>query len=88
MGVNSKHKKILQAIFTKPTPSNIRWKDIEILVLSLGCEIKEGNGSRIRFCFRNIRHTFHKPHPSPYAMKGAVIDVCKFLINIGIKYED
>ena len=33
--MNAKQKKILQVIFTRPTSSNIAWKDIENLMVEL-----------------------------------------------------
>lgn len=40
--MNSKQDPILKDIFTRPTKSNISWKDIEKLMISLGAKIKEG----------------------------------------------
>lgn len=40
--MNSKQRRILEAIFAKPTKSNILWSDIEKLMLGLGTEIREG----------------------------------------------
>jgi hypothetical protein len=83
--VNSKQQKTLEAIFKRPTASNIPWKDIESLFVSLGCELSEGSGSRIRVKLNGVRAVFHRPHPRPYAEKGAVDSVRRFLNNAGVK---
>ncbi|WP_169928962.1 hypothetical protein [Macromonas bipunctata] len=45
--MNSKHRKTLEAIFSKPTQGNIKFSDVESLVLALGGEVVEGAGSRV-----------------------------------------
>ena len=47
--MNSKHKKTLKAIFNDPVLSGIVWAEIEVLLLAVGAERFEGNGSRVRF---------------------------------------
>ena len=47
--MNNKNKKLLQQIFSKPTPKNVLYTDLENLFVSLGCEILQGNGSRVAF---------------------------------------
>jgi hypothetical protein len=39
--MNKKHRKTLEALFSQPVSSTIRWKDIEALIISLG-ELSEG----------------------------------------------
>ena len=46
--MNKKNRKTLELIFKRPTPSNLRWDDIEALLINLKAEISEGNGSRVR----------------------------------------
>lgn len=70
--MKAKHKKILEAIFYKPTLSNIEWKEIEALLLALGAEITEGSGSRIRIKLNNVRAVFHRLHSQKETDKGAV----------------
>ncbi|MEK7286323.1 MAG: type II toxin-antitoxin system HicA family toxin [Nitrospirota bacterium] len=82
--MNHKQKKILEAIFKKPTPTNIAWHDIENLFKALGSEISEGSGSRLRVKLNGVRAVFHRPHPSPYTDRGAVLSVKRFLQNAGV----
>jgi len=79
-----KHQKTLHAIFD-PVRSNINWTEIEALLMVLGAERDEGNGSRIRFALNGIRATFHRPHPRKETDKGAVKAVRRFLEEGGIR---
>lgn len=83
--MQNKHRKTLEHIFKKPTPSNIEWKEKESLFKSLGAEISEGNGSRIRIKLNSVRAVFHRPHPKKETDKGAVNSVKRFLSNAGVK---
>ena len=85
--MNSKNKKTLNGIFKKPTPNNIEWSDIESLFLSLGAEISEGSGSRVRIKLHDLRAVFHRPHPEKVTDKGAVNSVKRFLESVGVKND-
>ncbi len=83
--MKSKSRKTLEKIFARPVSANIRWSEIESLFRSLGAEISEAEGSRVRvFLFDEIR-VFHRPHPSPMTDKGAVESVRKWLKENGIE---
>ena len=47
LGMNRQHRKTLAALFTKPTVGNLNFSAIESLVIALGGEVKEGEGSRV-----------------------------------------
>jgi hypothetical protein len=83
--VDSKHRKTLEAIFEKPERANILWIDIENLLVALGAEITDGNGSRRRVALKGVRAVFHRPHPRKETDKGAVKSVRKFLEAAGVK---
>jgi HicA toxin of bacterial toxin-antitoxin, len=83
--VDSKHQKTLEAIFEKPERANLPWRDIEALLIALGAEITEGNGSRVRVALKGVRAVFHRPHPQKEANKGAVKSVRRFLEAAGVK---
>ncbi|MDC7125939.1 MAG: type II toxin-antitoxin system HicA family toxin [Spirochaetales bacterium] len=68
-----------------PPPSNINWSDIEALLIALGAEITEGNGSRVRIKLNKIRAVFHRPHPQKETDKGSVKSMKRFLQNAGVK---
>jgi HicA toxin of bacterial toxin-antitoxin, len=65
--MNAKHRRTLEAIFAKPVPPDIRWADIESLLVALGAQRSEGRGSRVRFVLGSAEAVFHRPHPSPSA---------------------
>lgn len=83
--MNSKQKNVYEMIFKDPVQSNIEWRDIENLLLSLGAIISEGNGSRVRIELNGVRAVFHRPHPEKVTDKGAVKSMRKFLDNSGVK---
>ncbi|MBP5706468.1 MAG: type II toxin-antitoxin system HicA family toxin [Spirochaetales bacterium] len=83
--MNTKQRKIYEMIFQDPIHSDILWQDIESLLRSLGADISEGNGSRVRILLNGERAVFHRPHPEKVTDKGAVKSMRKFLINAGVK---
>ncbi|MCI6317897.1 MAG: type II toxin-antitoxin system HicA family toxin [Spirochaetia bacterium] len=83
--MNTKQQKIYEKIFKNPVQSDIEWTDIENLLKSLGAEITEGNGSRVRIKLGNERAVFHRPHPEKVTDKGAVKSIRRFLDNTGVK---
>jgi len=83
--VDSKHQKTLEAIFEKPERANILWRDVEALLIALGAEITDGNGSRRRVVLNGVRAVFHRPHPRKETDKGAVKSVRRFLEAAGVK---
>lgn len=85
INMNTKNKKVLKGIFYSPISSSIPWKDIELLLISLGAEISEGNGSRVRIALNGIRAVFHRPHPQKETDKGAIMSMRRFLKEAGVK---
>lgn len=83
--MNAKHKKVLKSIFETPVQSSIAWKDIELMLVALGAEISEGNGSRVRIALNGIRAVFHRPHPQKETDRGAVVSMRRFLKEAGVK---
>ena len=88
MKLSGKHRKTLGAIFEDPVRSNVRWADVEKLLRTLGAELTEGRGSRVRVHLSGIRAVFHRPHPEPDTDKGALKSVRRFLTEAGVKPED
>jgi hypothetical protein len=85
--VNTRQQKILIDIFKNPVQSNIVWNDIESLLISLGAEITEGNGSRVRIKLNDERAVFHRPHPQKETDKGTIVSMRRFLENAGVKND-
>lgn len=45
--MNAKHHRTLQTIFARLDRADIVWREIESLLVALGAELSEGNGSRV-----------------------------------------
>jgi hypothetical protein len=77
--LNSRQRATLEDIFFRPTKPNIRWSDVQSLLVALDVELSEGRGSRVRLHYRGLRMVLHKPHPRPEMVRGAVEDLREFL---------
>lgn len=83
--MNSKHIKTLTAIFAKPIASNIKFSDIEGLVIALGGEVREGDGSRVALLIGSgVKHA-HRPHPGKEAKQYQIREIKDWLIAMGVK---
>ena len=80
-----KQQRTLELIFARPTSGNINWTDIESLLIELGAELSEREGSRIGVRLFGERRVFHRPHPSPTTDKGAVASIRKWLKENGVE---
>lgn len=77
-----------EEIFKNPVQSDIEWQEIESLLKSLGANISEGNGSRVRIELNGQRAVFHRPHPEKVTDKGAIKSMLRFLDNAGVKNDE
>lgn len=82
--MNSKHEKTLAIIFKDPVSGTIEWAAVESLLVAVGCEVIEGNGSRVRFVKDGEVETFHRPHPAKEAKRYQVRAARSFLERIGV----
>jgi len=80
-----KHQKTLELVLHRPISANIQRRGIEALLLELGAEISEREGSRVLVRLFGERRVFHRPHPSPNTDKGAVESVRRWLDEHGVK---
>ena len=83
--MNNKNKRILEQVFDQPVRVDVRWSDVETLLIALGAEIKEGRGSRVSLVLRGKVYSLHKPHPNPALPKYAISKLSKFLEECGIQ---
>ena len=83
--MNGRQLRTLRTIFSDPVTPSLEWLAIENLLLAVGCERIEGNGSRVRFICKDVVASFHRPHPNKEAKRYQVRDVRDFLAKIGIK---
>ncbi len=85
--MNRKQQKTLDTIFSVPTKANIHFSDIEKLIVALGGEIEEGNGSRMSFWLNGQSLFQHRPHPAKEARKYQVEAIREFLKRLGYTNE-
>ena len=80
---SSKNSRIFDAIFENPVRADLRWPDVETLLVSLGADITQGSGSRVRVSLNGRRMVLHEPHPRPTLCKDAVRSLRRFLLEAG-----
>ncbi len=82
--MNSRHRKTLAAIFKDPVSGTLEWAAIESLLVAVGCEVIEDNGSRVRFNLDGKIETFHRPHPAKEAKRYQVKAARAYLVRLGV----
>ena len=82
--MNSKHRQTLAAVFRQPTHKNLVFQELESLLLAVGCEVIEGNGSRVGFKMNGLRLDMHRPHPGKEAKAYQVRLVRDFLKTLKV----
>ena len=83
--MNSRQRQTLEAVYANPVMPNIPWADIESLLIAVGCRRIEGAGSRVRFEYRTVVATFHRPHPAKEAKRYQMRDAREFLSKLGVR---
>ena len=83
--MKAKHRKVLSAVFARPTRASIAFADIEAMLVAAGCEVEEGSGSRVAFLRGDARVFLHRPHPGKEARRYQVEAVREFLDGLEIK---
>jgi hypothetical protein len=63
---------ILEAIQADPINGNIDWQSIEALLVSLGCQVIKGSGSRVTFILNGQQPDFHRPYPGKEVLRYRV----------------
>jgi hypothetical protein len=77
--MKAKHRRTLEAIFATPTRAGIVFSDIEALLISIGGDVREGEGSRVAFELKGSRRYLHRPHPGKEAKKYQVEELREWL---------
>ena len=83
--MNAKHRKTLQAIFSKPTSAALLFANIESLVIALGGTVVEREGSRVKISLGDEQWHCHRPHPGKEAKRYQVEEARELLERVGIK---
>ncbi len=82
--MNARHRKTLHAIFTRPTLPSIVFADIESLVIGLGGEVQEREGSRVKILLKGEQWRCHRPHPGKEAKRYQVEEARELLERAGV----
>lgn len=69
-----------------PTPSDLKWDDMVMVLKNLGYELLTGRGSRRKFYNRDkdLVISCHEPHPRSEVDKGCLVDVLDHLETNGL----
>jgi hypothetical protein len=73
-----------QAIFAKPTSPSIVFNDIEVLLVALGGQEHEREGSRVKITIKEEQWRCHCPHPGKEAKRYQVEEIRELLERIGV----
>ncbi|WP_335718863.1 type II toxin-antitoxin system HicA family toxin [Pseudomonas corrugata] len=83
--MKNRHRKTLDAIYRTPTSAAIVFADIEALVIHLGGQVLEREGSRVKLVLREAQWRCHRPHPGKEAKKYQVEEAREFLQRAGVE---
>jgi hypothetical protein len=83
--MNRKQRKTLEAVFDDPINGTLIWRNVESLLVGIGCRVIEGSGSSVTFEKDGLRATFHRPHPQKEALRYRIKDARQFLENLGVR---
>ena len=82
--MNSNQKKILAAVFVNPVSGTLVWAEVESMLVAIGCQVVEGNGSRIKIILNSDALAVHRPHPGKEAKHYQIRVVREFLTRNGV----
>ena len=83
--MNAKQRKILQAIFARPTSASLPFSDIEALIKALGGSVSQREGSRVKIELNGQQWRCHRPHPGKDAKRYQVEEARELLERAGVK---
>ena len=83
--MRTKHRRTLESMFKRPTPTGIRWVDISALLKAADVEVSQRSGSRVLLKKGTERMVVHRSHPGPETGRAAVRDNAAFLEAVGVK---
>ena len=83
--MNARQQRTLRRLFARPTPSEIRWTEIEALLVAAGVEVTQRSGSRVGLRKDGERMAVHRPHPQPEVGKATVRPIARFLAAVGVQ---
>lgn len=82
--MNTRYRKIFDAIHRTPTTSSLAFAEIEALVLHLGGQVLERQGSRVKLMLGGQCWRCHRPHPGKEARRYQIEEAREFLLRAGV----
>jgi len=82
--MNSKQRNTFAKIFDNPVRKNIKWTDVEKLIVSVGGSIKQADGSRIRIDLAEYSLNIHTQHPHKELKPYQVRAIRKLFVERGL----
>ena len=82
--MNSKQQKTFKSLFCNPVKKNIKWTDVESLIVGVGGQVKCGDGSRIRIVLDECSLNIHTPHPQKELKPYQIRAIRKLLLEKGL----
>ena len=82
--MKAKHRKILLTIFARPTSATVVFSNIESLVIALGGNVTEREGSRVKIVLQGEQWHCHRPHPGKEAKRYQVEEFRELLERAGV----
>ncbi|MFV3291909.1 type II toxin-antitoxin system HicA family toxin [Pseudomonas sp. NY11955] len=83
--MNTRYRKILDAIFRTPTTVSLAFSEIEALVIHLGGQVLERQGSRVKLVLADQSWRCHRPHPGKEAKRYQIEEAREFLLRAGVR---
>ncbi|MCU7240693.1 MULTISPECIES: type II toxin-antitoxin system HicA family toxin [Pseudomonas] len=83
--MNTRYRKILECIFRTPTTPTLPFAEIEALVLHLGGQVHERQGSRVKILLAGQCWRCHRPHPGKEARRYQIEEAREFLLRAGVR---
>ena len=83
--MNTRQRKTLRAIFDRPTSASNAFADIESLIVGLGGEVHEREGSRVKIVLKGEQWRCHRPHPGKEAKRYQVEEDRELLERVGVE---
>ncbi|CAC9492249.1 hypothetical protein [uncultured Gammaproteobacteria bacterium] len=77
--MNNKQRKILKKIMTTPALASVEFDEVVKCMVAMGCDFKQGEGSRVAFIIGSEVLVIHKPHPNKELKRYAVKQLQLFI---------
>ena len=83
--MNGEQRRTLEQMFSRPTPSGIRWTDVASLLGAVDVSVTDRSGPRVLLKKGVERIVVHRPHPGPETGRATVRDIAAFLEAIRVR---